>query len=77
MRFNFINYDDFYSKCNNRSNHKCSKCNDVKEVAISAAEVIIADRIMKFEDIPLLKCTSCGAVTLADHSKKMIDECYT
>ncbi len=76
LRFNFKNYDDFYSKCNNYSIHECSKCKNVKEVAISAAEIIIEDRIMKFAEVPLLKCTSCGELTLSDYSKKVINECY-
>mgnify|MGYP000893579765 CR=1 FL=1 len=76
LRLNFKNYDDYYSKCNNYSSHECSECKGTKEVAISEVTVNIADRIMNFEDIPVLKCTSCGAVSLADHSKKMIDECY-
>jgi hypothetical protein len=72
----FQNYGDFYSKCNNRSYHDCSKCKGLREVKINPVRVIIDNRGMNFNDIPVLECTSCGAIILTDYAKKMIEGCY-
>ncbi len=72
----FKTYDTFldeYMKC---SGYECEECKNLCEVSIEPLKVTIENRVIRFKDIPLLKCIDCGLLYYTFYSKQMIDGVY-
>lgn len=56
---------------------KCRACNQAVEVSIESAHISIGEKYIYFEDVPLLKCTSCAELYLTDYAKETLFGAYS
>lgn len=76
MRIAYKSYNDFLDEYKCYHMDQCSKCRAVRELTMEKVDIQIEDRIMHFQELLVLSCTSCTDKCLPMHSKQMIDGCY-
>ena len=56
---------------------KCGMCQHCVEVSIESVYISVGEKTIEFEDLPLLKCTSCAELYLTDYAKEMLGGAYS
>ena len=78
MKKYFDTEDQFVSFLNSPyQTDRCGKCGGIVEASIEPVYLSIDGKILDFEDLPLLKCMTCGNFYLTDYAKDVISGCYS
>lgn len=56
---------------------RCGNCNNCVEVSIEPVCIFVDKKEIDFDDLPLLKCTTCGKLYMTDYAKEILCGAYT
>ena len=76
MEYIFSSYEDFLNEYQNYRFDECSVCHSICELEETLFNCYIEGRRLIFHKILILRCKSCGATFLPEHTKQMIDGAY-
>lgn len=76
MTFSFSSYNEFVNEFRRYHFHECTSCNGMRELNEEEVEIIIDDKMMRFDRLMVLTCTNCNSSCLPFYTKQLIDGCY-
>lgn len=76
MEYIFSSYEDFLNEYQNYRFDECSACHSICELEETLVNCYIEGRRLIFPKMLILRCKSCGATFLPEHTKQMIDGAY-
>lgn len=76
MEYIFSSYEDFLNEYQNYRFDECSVCHSICELEETLVNCDIEGRRLIFPKMLILRCKSCDATFLPEHTKQMIDGAY-